>query len=135
MGNFVNTATDEKEKTLHCQHDVEEQKIKVLKAQLTLAKFDAGQIDADGNAFKAPESVEWLMDDDVLQLIKDKKEGKGDKGDKKEGKDDKGDKKEGKGDKDDKKEGKDDKDDKKEGNDDKGDKKEGKDDKGDKKEG
>merc|ERR1712204_89833 len=111
--NFVNTATDEQEKVLHCQHDLEEQKIKVLKAQLVLAKFDAGQIDADGNAFKAPESVEWLMDEDVLKLIMDKKEGKGDKGDKEEGTDDEGDKKEGKDDKGDKKEGKDDKGDKK----------------------
>merc|ERR1712204_11835 len=121
--NSVNTATDEQEKTFQCQHDLEEQKINALKAQLALAKFDAGQIDADGNAFKEPESVEWLKDDDVLKLIKDKKEGKGDEGDKKDGKGDKGDKEEGTDDEGDKKEGKDDKGDKKEGKDDKGDKK------------
>jgi len=111
--NFVNKAADEQDKVLQCQHDAEEQKIKALQAQLALAKFDAGQIDADGKEIRAPESAEWLKDDDVLKLIKEKKEGKGDKGDKKEGKDDKGDKKEGKDDKGDKKEGKDDKGDKK----------------------
>jgi len=75
---FVNAAADEQEKVFVCQHAVEEQKITALKAQLALAKFDAGQIDAEGKVIKAPEPelVNWLNDDDVLKLINDKKDEK-----------------------------------------------------------
>jgi len=72
--NLANKAEDEKEKINKCQHDLEEQKIKALKAQLDLAKFDGGRIDADGKEIKAPESdPSWLQDEDVKKMIKEKK--------------------------------------------------------------
>jgi len=88
---FVQAAAEEQDKVLDCQHALEEQKIAALKAQLAVAKFDAGQIDADGKEIRAPpmELSPWLNDADVQKLIKDKQAKPADKDDKKDDKKDK----------------------------------------------
>jgi len=75
---FVIDLAGQQEKALDLQHDLEEQKLKQLKAELAVVKFDAGQIDADGKEIKGPDMTlaPWLEDPDVQELIQEKKKAK-----------------------------------------------------------